>query len=264
MAKSTVKIEATTPDCRVHGGHRSRMKEKMMNFGDMIFDSHELLEMLLYQSIPMRDTNPIAHRLLGTFGSLEGVFSASREELMTVEGVKEKTADLLLATAKIADFPFFCKQNATKYNSHRALGQYFVELYREVRTNQTHMMMLTNSMELISTELVAEGDLYKCQRSIKDMIILALKRGAPVVIIAHNHPNGPLYESADDHFTYNCLKSAFQSTGILFLENYIISGDGYYSTVGKIDTLNFYQTPEIEQFLSEKESGPNAYVAMRP
>ena len=88
MAKQPTPVGKKTPDDRVHGGHRARMKEKLMLFGDQIFDDHELLEMLLYHAIPMRDTNPIAHRLLAVFGSVEGVFSATKEELMSVEGVK--------------------------------------------------------------------------------------------------------------------------------------------------------------------------------
>lgn len=264
MAKQPTPVGKKTPDARVHGGHRARMKEKLMLFGDQIFDDHELLEMLLYHAIPMRDTNPIAHRLLAVFGSVEGVFSATKEELMTVEGVKEKTAELILATGKIGDYPFFCKQNATKYNTHALLGQYFVQLFSEVAKTATYMMMLTNSMELIATEKVVDGELYICQRHTKEMIVSALKHGAALVVLAHNHPNGPCYDTQDDHFALNFIRSAFQNAGIYFIENYVISGSGYFSSMGKIDTLYLSQSPEVEQFLKEKEIMPNVYVAVRP
>ena len=41
-----------------------------------------LLELVLFYAIPRQDTNPIAHRLLDTFGSLAAVFDATPEELM--------------------------------------------------------------------------------------------------------------------------------------------------------------------------------------
>ena len=264
MAKQPTPVGKKTPDARVHGGHRARMKEKLMLFGDQIFDDHELLEMLLYHAIPMRDTNPIAHRLLAVFGSVEGVFSATKEELMSVEGVKEKTAELILATGKIGDYPFFCKQNATKYNTHALLGQYFVQLFSEVAKTATYMMMLTNSMELIATEKVVDGELYICQRHTKEMIVSALKHGAALVVLAHNHPNGPCYDTQDDHFALNFIRSAFQNAGIYFIENYVVSGSGYFSSMGKIDTMYLSQSPEVEQFLKEKEIMPNVYVAVRP
>ncbi len=264
MPKKTIVVDASTPDHQVHGGHRSRMKEKLMHFGDQIFDDHELLEMLLYQAIPMRDTNPIAHRLLGAFGCLEGVFSATKEELIQVEGVKEKTAELILSVAKLGNYPFFCKQNATKYDSHSLLGEYFIKLFEGSTKTSTYLMMLTNSMELIATEKIVDGDLFVCQRYTKEMIVSTLKHGAALVILAHNHPNGPTYETQDDHFAFTIIKTAFANAGILCIENYIISGDRYTSTMGKIDTMHFCQTPEIQQFLREKETNPNVFVAMQP
>jgi DNA repair protein RadC len=212
----------------------------------------------------MRDTNPIAHRLLATFGSLEEVFSASKEELMQIEGVKEKTAELLLSVGKIGEYPFFCKSNTTKYDSHIALGRFFCDFYRGNTKRETYMMMLTNSMEMIAIEKIADGDFIRCHNTIGALITSVLKRSASVVVLAHNHPNGPLYETQEEHFTYAFLKNAFDTVGIVYIENYIISGEGFCSTVGKIDTLNFQQSPEIEQFIKEKENSPDVYVAMRP
>ena len=264
MAKKAISIDSTTPDERVHGGHRSRMKEKMMHFGDGIFDPHELLEMLLYHVIPMRDTNPIAHRLLATFGSLEGVFSAEKEELLKVEGVKEKTAEMLLSVGRFGDIPFFSKQNATKYDSHTFLGRYFVDVFGDITEKQTYILMLTNSLELIAIEKVCDGDLYCALRHTKELLVKILKRGASIVVLAHNHPNGPLYETPDDFDAMHNLKKTFMNVGIVYLENYIVCGSHFISTMGKIDCMTFYQTPEIEQFLREKETMPNALVAMRP
>ena len=65
----------------VHRGHRKRMRRKFSDFGDIVFDTYELLEMLLYYTVPVRDTNPLAKRLLVEFGSLDGVLSASKENL---------------------------------------------------------------------------------------------------------------------------------------------------------------------------------------
>ena len=57
----------------VHEGHRQRKKEQFREHGLDAFADHEALELLLYYAIPRQDTNPIAHRLLERFGSLEGV-----------------------------------------------------------------------------------------------------------------------------------------------------------------------------------------------
>ena len=76
----------------IHEGHRARMRTKLMESGERVFADHELLEVLLYYAIPRRDTNELAHRLLEQFGSLQGVLSASAQELACVKGVGEYAA----------------------------------------------------------------------------------------------------------------------------------------------------------------------------
>ncbi|MEG1404864.1 MAG: hypothetical protein RSC52_05090, partial [Oscillospiraceae bacterium] len=63
----------------VHDGHRERMKNRLLEQGLDTFDDHNVLELLLFFSVPRQDTNPIAHELLDHFGSLEAVFEAPAE-----------------------------------------------------------------------------------------------------------------------------------------------------------------------------------------
>lgn len=74
-------------DNNVHAGHRKRMKEQFVKEG---FSSntpdHKILEMLLFFSVPRKDTNVIAHDLIDSFGSFAGVFNASYEDLIKVRG----------------------------------------------------------------------------------------------------------------------------------------------------------------------------------
>ena len=96
-------MENYIDDSRIHEGHRSRMRAKLLTHGQRIFDTYELLEMLLYHMIPYKDTNPLSKRLLAAFGSLEGVLSASREELAACLGIGERTADFLTAVGTLGD-----------------------------------------------------------------------------------------------------------------------------------------------------------------
>ena len=72
---------------QLHGGHRSRLYEKFISFGPDVFTDHELLEILLFFSIPRANTNDTAHKLIDKFGSLNGVFTAELDQLLTVEGI---------------------------------------------------------------------------------------------------------------------------------------------------------------------------------
>ena len=55
-------------------------------------EEHELLEIMLFNAVPRKNTNPAAHELIRAFGSLEGVLRASFEQLRTVNGIGAETA----------------------------------------------------------------------------------------------------------------------------------------------------------------------------
>lgn len=80
-----------------HDGHRHRIIEKL-DSGSL--REHELLEILLFNAIPRRNTNDIAHRLLSAFGSIKGVFSATLVQLTSVKGVGESVAAYLICIGK--------------------------------------------------------------------------------------------------------------------------------------------------------------------
>lgn len=64
-----------------HSGHRDRLRERAAKGGIDALPDYELLEMLLFRSIPYRDTKPLAKDLLARFGSLEGISAASHEAI---------------------------------------------------------------------------------------------------------------------------------------------------------------------------------------
>ena len=79
----------------VHAGHRSRVRQRFLEFGGEQLQDHQLLELILFYAIPQRDVNPLAHELIGRFGSLQGVLEASREELKETVGITDNTVALL-------------------------------------------------------------------------------------------------------------------------------------------------------------------------
>jgi len=79
----------------VHEGHRKRLKERFLREGLDSFEQHQVLELLLFFSIPRKDTNELAHTLLNRYGSLSGVFEADPKDLATTPGIGENSAILL-------------------------------------------------------------------------------------------------------------------------------------------------------------------------
>lgn len=84
----------------VHANHRKRLRDRYKREGITNFEHHEMLELLLFSVIPRANTNPTAHNLLNRFGTLHGVFDASYEELIKVQGIGDKTARFIVDISK--------------------------------------------------------------------------------------------------------------------------------------------------------------------
>ena len=82
-------------DKNPHKGHRQRVKARVINEGIDSFEDHQILELLLFYCIPMKDTNELAHRLIQHFGDFCKVMEAEPEELEQVEGIGPKSARLI-------------------------------------------------------------------------------------------------------------------------------------------------------------------------
>lgn len=215
---------------KIHCGHRSRMKAKLVAHGQSIFDTYELLEMLLYSVVPMKDTNPIAKRLLAAFGGLDGVLSASREELLGVCGIGERAADMLLSVGGVESL--LLEENddaALVFSDYDKAGRAFVKYFSGCTEPRVAMMLLDNNLTLISLETVAECDYDNGSVRPRLFIDAALKRRASVIITAHCHPHGPLCPTPGDRATNLAVSEALGAVGVVHLEHYVISGTRYVS-----------------------------------
>ena len=87
----------------IHDGHRKRVRKEFLENGfSESTPEHKVLEMLLFYSIPRRDTNELAHELINRFGSISAVLDASPKELMKIKGVSENTAALIKLILPVA------------------------------------------------------------------------------------------------------------------------------------------------------------------
>ena len=212
----------------LHAHHRQRMRDRAMKNGFENFADHELLEMLLHQSIPRVDTNPIAHALLEKFGSVKGVLDSSVSDLCAVKGVGQASAlQLKLTVEFLRRYERDSLERRTLYNSLgntvRFLFPYFVG--KGVET--LYIMLLNNRMNLIRCEKISEGTVNCTDSSVRKIVELALGHQASSVILAHNHPNGLTTPSSADLDMTDTLNNHLQTLGVTLLEHIIFADRRY-------------------------------------
>lgn len=214
----------------IHEGHRKRMKERFIKSGLDDFAPHNVLEFLLFYSIPRGDTNPIAHRLIDAFGSLSGVFDATPEELMKVSGVGESTAILISMIPQMARKYLEDKADAVNVvGGCGDIGAYLLPKFVG-RTNEALMMVsIDNKNKVISCSVVAEGTVDSAKVSRRKVMEEAMKVKATRVILAHNHPRGVAVPSAEDVAMTREIGRLFAQVGIELVDHIIIADDDYVS-----------------------------------
>ena len=248
----TDKIEL--PDEKLHQGHRARMRDKFLKHGPDIFDTYELLEMLLYYAVPYKDTNPIAKRLLMRFGSLDGVLTADPSELAEISGIGKRAAELIVTIGRMPEALCLASDtDAVIHNDYDVAGARMVEYFKNSKTRGVAVLLLDNSMRERGIATVYD-DVHYGSGAVKaaPFINQALLAGASVVITAHNHPYGPAIASASDLETNKMIDQALEQVGIAVAEHYVVSGNKYFGTKER-HSLSLLAGTELDKFRQSRE-----------
>ena len=257
-------MEKYIDDSRIHEGHRGRMRAKLLSHGQRIFDTYELLEMLLYQVIPYKDTNPIAKRLLYAFGSLEGVMSATADQLVTQNGIGSRTSEFLVDVGRLSDIigAEILTDAGPDLSSYDSAGMYLANYFKDIAENQVVAIYLDSSMRLISFEKVYDLDYESGGVKAKSFIDGAVRNCAPVIITAHNHPHGPFYPTQGDRATNKAISDALEMSGIVHAQHYIVCGKEY-SGIGLLNnfSVKLSQMPALDRFIESKNPGSSVNLS---
>ena len=192
-------------------------------------EDHELLELLLFFSIPRRDTNALAHTLLARFGSLRAVMTAPEEELCDVAGMGESSALLLHLVGELQRRCDLVKNSRIPLDTLGRLSRYCASLLRGRRQEEFYALLLDARFHLIRAERIASGlpdQLTVYPRAVAEA---ALKSHAVHVALAHNHPAGNSAPSRADIAATEQIRAALAPLGITLSEHIIVTEEDTYA-----------------------------------
>jgi len=213
-----------------HKGHRARLKQEFLVRGLNGMPDHKALELLLCFAIPQGDVNPLAHRLLDTFGSLSGVFNAMPEQLMKVQGIGEHAACLIkLITALGGRYQADRSQLGDILNTTEQLGEYLSPEFFGQRNEITVVLCLDAKNKVLQCQQLAEGSADSTALSLRKMMEIALTCNASQVVLAHNHISNIASPSQEDILATKIVYDALQQLDIRLRDHLIFACDDFVS-----------------------------------
>jgi len=224
------KKKSASKTASIHRGHRERLKRLFLTSGLDGMSDIQVLELLLFFSIPQMDVNPLAHTLLDTFGTISGVLGARYEDLLKVPGVGANTATMLrlmqpLAARCQADRAKLCGQLTCGADYWQAFAPYLSGKQVEM----CYMLCLDGSNKLITSCKLAEGVVNKVSVPQRMVLEAALRHNSSSVVLGHNHVSGFAKPSAADIAYTQNLSNLLWSVEIRLEDHLVVVDDDWVS-----------------------------------
>ena len=233
-----------------HSGHRARMKERFLKSGIRGFASHEILELLMFYSIPRKNTNEIAHDLISTFGSIRSVFAASPDELRKIKGISDNAIIHIKFIAELIQHIIsdeIVSARGRSYREEKELIKILSALYYVTNSETLHAILFDDDMHLLECVHLSTGTQRYASISPKALIKTAYDRNATQIVLVHNHINDSEVPSSDDIETTHRLKAMLEVAEITLLEHYLVCGSKIYRIMdgSTADGTRLFNVPSL-------------------
>ncbi len=210
--------------------HRKRLRDRFLTGGATAMPDYELLELVLFRSLPRCDVKPLARKLLEEFGDFNRVLSAPVERLCAVRGVGDAVAvDLKVVEASAHRLARSRILQQHVISSWDALLDYCRTAMAHHEIEQFRILFLDRKNVLIADEEQARGTVDHVPVYPREVVKRALELNASALILVHNHPSGDPTPSESDIAMTEKIGDAANALSITLHDHLIIGKSAEFS-----------------------------------
>lgn len=210
-------------------GHRQRLKDKLAKEPTQLAD-YEVLELLLGQVLPRRDTKPLAKELLARFKTFRGVFTARPEELRKIKGFGPALENFWVLLSEFrARFGEAVVQDRVVFDSPKVVAELAISRLGGNPTEELWLALVDNRNRLIAWDRLSRGTVDEAPVYPREVLGLALEKKASGIIMVHNHPGGDPKPSNQDVEMTQRIARACRDLGVRLLDHLIVTENDFFS-----------------------------------
>mgnify|MGYP006284851821 CR=1 FL=1 len=215
-------------------GHRERLKERFLKEGIDNFTQHQVLELILFFSLPYKDTNKIAHNLINKYGSISNVFEADFYNLLKEEGIGKHSASLLTLIPSLARKYFVDKwSDRPVLDSSSKAGNYGISLFAGETKESFYVICLNSQNKVNYAARLNDGTINEAPVYPREIVEIALRHQANSIVLMHNHPGGSTKPSKSDMEVTKKVIGVMTQISINVIDHIIVAGNQYFSFAEK-------------------------------
>jgi DNA repair protein RadC len=204
-----------------------RPRERLIKQGPASLSDAELIAVLMGSGTEKRDVFTIAERVLEAVDRTSG--NPSIKDLCEIDGVGPAKATLISAVLE------FGRRRIKPEGLKITFAADVLPLIMNYADRkQEHLLSITlnGASEVMSVRVLSIGLVNRSQVHPRMVFADAITDRAAAIVIAHNHPSGPLTPSKEDVEVTQRLKAAGEILGMRLVDHVIFNKKTYYSLLG--------------------------------
>ena len=210
-----------------------RPYEKLQIYGANKLSNAELLSIIIKTGTKECTSIDLANKVLSlnTNSNIRGMLDCSIEEFMTVKGIGKVKAIQLTAIGELAkrmSKPLNILN--IKITSPNDVCNLLMDELKYEKREKVKVIILNAKNNILKMIDLGTGTTSIAIIDPKDVLLEAVRMGAPKIILIHNHPSGDPTPSIQDLRITKRLCECSKMLGIELLDHIVI-GDGRYESI---------------------------------
>jgi len=202
-----------------------RPRERLLARGAAALSDSELLAIFLRVGVRGKSAVDLARELVGRFGSLNRLFSASQDELSAIHGMGPAKYVQLQAVLEMSRRALVEEMKQSDTLSTPGAVRDFLRLQLAGLAHEVFFALWLDAQNrLLAAEELFRGTLTQTSVYPREVVKKALWHNAAAVVLAHNHPSGVSEPSSADQYLTRELKQALALVDVRVLDHFIVAG----------------------------------------